>query len=152
MHHLAVRSIPKWPAIVDAAVDRLEAAGAIVERITLPGENLLDLFHHHCFTGAAARLSAISPDQRSAIDPGFLEIARDGAAYTSTELVTAQVCRADFGAAMDRLLSDFDSSSRPELRSQPSEVPANGSHTRWTEWAGFSFPINLSQQPACVIP
>lgn len=24
--------------------------------------------------------------------------------------------------------------------------------TRWTDWAGFSFPMNLSQQPAIVIP
>lgn len=142
--------------IVDAAVARLEAAGAIVERITLPGENLLDLFHHHWFTGAAARLSAIPPDQRSAIDPGFLEIARDGAAYTSTELVTAQVRRADFGAAMDRLLSDFDFIVSPGTAipafDAGLEVPADGSYTRWTEWAGFSFPLNLSQQPACVIP
>lgn len=147
---------PEVAAIVDAAVARLEAAGAIVERITLPGENLLDLFHHHWFTGAAARLSAIPPDQRSAIDPGFLEIARDGAAYTSTELVTAQVRRADFGAAMDRLLSDFDFIVSPGTAipafDAGLEVPADGSYTRWTEWAGFSFPINLSQQPACVIP
>lgn len=143
-------------AIVEAAVTRLEKAGASVERITLPGENLLDLFHHHWFTGAAARLSAIPADQRSAIDPGFLEIARDGAAYTSTELVQAQVRRADFGAAMDRLLSEYDFIVSPGTAipafDAGLEVPADGSYTRWTEWAGFSFPINLSQQPACVIP
>jgi len=23
---------------------------------------------------------------------------------------------------------------------------------RWTEWAGFSFPINLTQQPALIVP
>jgi amidase/aspartyl-tRNA(Asn)/glutamyl-tRNA(Gln) amidotransferase subunit A len=32
------------------------------------------------------------------------------------------------------------------------EVPLDSAFARWTEWAGFSFPINLSQQPACVIP
>ncbi|MCM2475480.1 amidase [Rhizobium sp. CG5] len=147
---------PEVAAIVDSAVARLKAAGAVIERITLPGENLLDLFHHHWFTGAAARLSTIPQDQRSAIDPGFLEIARDGATYTSTQLVTAQVRRADFGAAMDRLLSDYDFIVSPGTAipafDAGLEVPADGSYTRWTQWAGFSFPINLSQQPACVIP
>jgi len=32
------------------------------------------------------------------------------------------------------------------------EVPEGSGMTRWTEWAGFSYPVNLSQQPACVIP
>jgi amidase/aspartyl-tRNA(Asn)/glutamyl-tRNA(Gln) amidotransferase subunit A len=32
------------------------------------------------------------------------------------------------------------------------EVPTGSGLSRWIEWAGFNFPINLSQQPACVVP
>ncbi|MGD0187647.1 MAG: amidase family protein [Roseiarcus sp.] len=32
------------------------------------------------------------------------------------------------------------------------DVPPGSGQTLWTEWAGFSFPINLGQQPACVVP
>ena len=32
------------------------------------------------------------------------------------------------------------------------EVPPGSGLGRWVEWAGFSFPINLSQQPAAVVP
>lgn len=147
---------PDIAAIVDAAVARLSSAGARVEPITLPAEGLLDLFHHHWFTGAAARLSVIPEAQRASIDPGFLEIARAGAAYSSTELVLAQVRRGDYGAAMDRLLAEYDFVVSPGT-ALPAfdaglEIPTGSAFERWTEWAGFSFPINLSQQPACVIP
>lgn len=143
-------------ASVEAAIAVLVSAGAVVERIQLPGDDLLDLFHHHWFTGAAARLSAIPEAARAGIDPGFLDVARAGAAYSSTDLVKAQVRRADYGAAMDRLLSDYDFIVSPGT-ALPAfdaglEVPAGSAFSRWTEWAGFSFPINLSQQPACVIP
>jgi aspartyl-tRNA(Asn)/glutamyl-tRNA(Gln) amidotransferase subunit A len=143
-------------AVVDAAVSKLTRAGAVVEPITLPAENLLELFHHHWFTGAAARLSSIPEAGRGSIDPGFLEVARAGAAYSSTDLVLAQIRRGDFGAAMDRLLAQYDFVVSPGA-ALPAfdaglEVPAGSAFGRWTEWAGFSFPINLSQQPACVIP
>jgi len=57
---------------------------------------------------------------------------------------------------MDRMLAEFDFLVSPGT-ALPAfdaglEVPAGGGFGRWTEWAGFSFPINLSQQPACVVP
>jgi len=32
------------------------------------------------------------------------------------------------------------------------EVPPGSGLGRWTEWAGFSYPINLAQAPASVVP
>lgn len=147
---------PEVGAIVAARVASLESAGAIVEPVDLPGDNLLELFHRHWFTGAAARLSSVPEAQRTAIDAGFLDVASAGAAYTSAELVLAQVRRGEYGAAMDRLLATYDFIVSPGT-ALPAfeaglEVPAGSAFKRWTEWAGFSFPINLSQQPACVIP
>lgn len=147
---------PEVAGTVDATVAKLSAAGAIVEPVDLPADNLLDLFHHHWFTGAAARLSSIPEVDRKAIDPGFLEIARAGGAYSSTELVLAQVRRGEYGAAMDLLLADYDFLVSPATAlpafNAGLEVPTASAYRRWTEWAGFAFPINLSQQPACVVP
>jgi len=147
---------PEVAAIIAAAVARLTAAGALVEPVELPTGDLLDLFHHHWFTGAAARLAAIPEPARAAIDPGLVQIAAAGAAYSSTQLVRAQIRRGEYGAAMDRLLGTYDflvSPATPLAAFDAGvEVPAGGGFERWTEWAGFSFPINLSQQPACVVP
>ncbi len=95
-------------------------------------------------------------DARRAIDPGFLDIARQGAAFGAADLVAAQAKRAAFGAAMDRLLARLDGLLSPGAAipafGAGLEVPADGPYRRWTEWASFSFPINLSQQPALVLP
>lgn len=143
-------------ATVDAVVAKIRAAGAVVETIDLPGDDLLQLFHHHWFSGAAMRLSLVPEGERAGIDPGFLEIAAEGAAYGSTALIAAQGKRAEFGVAMDRLLADYDFLVSPGTAipafEAGIEVPAGSDYRRWTEWAGFSFPINLSQQPAAVIP
>jgi amidase/aspartyl-tRNA(Asn)/glutamyl-tRNA(Gln) amidotransferase subunit A len=147
---------PEIATAVSAAVAQLESLGAIVNDIDLPEEDLLDLFHHHWFSGAAARLAIIAQERRGSIDPGFLEAAAAGGAMDAKTLVSAQVRRADFGAAMDRLLATYDFVVSPGA-SIPAfdaglEVPSGSGLGRWTEWAGFSYPINLSQQPACVIP
>lgn len=147
------------PEIADNIASRLkqlETRGAIIEPITLPGDNLLDLFHYHWFTGAAARLAAIPEAEHADIDPGFLDIAATGGSWDAKTLVAAQVRRAEFGAAMDSLLETYDFIVSPAT-SIPAfeaglEVPAGSGLSRWTEWAAFSFPINLSQQPAAVLP
>ncbi|RUU33881.1 amidase, partial [Mesorhizobium sp. M6A.T.Ca.TU.002.02.2.1] len=143
-------------AAVSHALTYFSAFGATVEPIDLPGGDLLDLFQYHWFTGAAARLALIPENERAGIDPGFLEIARAGAAFDAKALVAAQLQRGEFGAAMDRLLDTYDFIVSPGT-SIPAfdvglEVPSGSGLSRWTEWAAFSYPINLSQQPACVIP
>jgi len=147
---------PEVAEIVSAQVQSLAAMGADVEATDLPSENLLDLFHHHWLTGAAARLAAIPANQRDQVDPGFLDAAATGEAMGVSAVIAAQTRRAEFGAAMDRLMETFDFIVSPAT-SIPAfgagiEFPDGSGLGRWTEWAGFSYPINLSQQPACVIP
>jgi aspartyl-tRNA(Asn)/glutamyl-tRNA(Gln) amidotransferase subunit A len=147
---------PAVEAAVDAVLRLLERAGSRIEPVDLPGEDLHEVFRRHWSSGAAARLALVPAERRDAIDPGFLEIAGQGAALSAPELVAAQVRRAEFGAAMDRLLERHDVVVSPATACLPFEagleVPAESGLTRWTEWASFSFPINLSQQPALVLP
>ncbi len=143
-------------AAISDALTHFKAFGAAVEPIHLPGSDLLELFQCHWFAGAAARLALIPQKERTGIDPGFLEIARAGAAFDAKTLVAAQIQRGEFGAAMDRLLDAYDFIVSPAT-AVPAfdiglEVPAGSGLSSWTQWAAFSYPINLSQQPACVIP
>ena len=147
---------PEIESTVTARLGQLQDRGAIIAPIALPGSDLLELFHAHWFTGAAARLAMVPEAQHGKIDPGFLDIASKGGALDAKALVAAQGRRADFGAGMDRLLETYDFIVSPAT-TVPAfgaglEVPAGSGLDRWTEWAAFSFPINLSQQPACTIP
>lgn len=143
-------------ALVGKAVETMAGAGVNVEPVDLPGSDLLELFHHYWFLGAAARTSSIPEAERALLDPGLVEIAGEGAGYGAVEIANARTRRIEFGAAMDRLLAEFDFLVSPATAipafDAGCEVPAGSGLKRWTEWAGFNFPINLSQQPATVIP
>lgn len=147
---------PEIAALVDKQMKRLETAGAQIEPFELPGGNLLETFHAHWFSGAATRLAAYPDEDRAGIDPGLAEIEQQGLALDARSLVAAQVARAEFGARMDEALAEYDFILSPAV-TVPAfeaglEVPAGSGLSRWTEWASFSFPINLTQQPAGVVP
>ncbi|MBW4021602.1 MAG: amidase [Proteobacteria bacterium] len=147
------------PAIAAAfarALQRLEDAGAVLEPVTLPhDEDLLGLFHAHWFSGAAARLAMLPREALPEVDPGLRDIAAQGEALSAVDLIRAQIRRAVFGAAFDRLLAGYDAIVSPACAVLPfaagAEVPPGSGLTRWTEWAGFSYPVNLAQAPAAVI-
>ncbi len=143
--------------VVDEAVERLQAEGAVIEAITLPDqERLFDLFAAHWLPAAASRVALLSPEERAAIDPGLAAAAAQGSAFSVVEHLRATQARVDFGRAMDALLERFALVVSPATGiaafAAGHEVPPGSGLGRWTEWAGFSYPINLSQQPACSIP
>jgi len=146
------------PAIAAAFADTLttlQAAGAILEPIALPAANLMQIFEILWFAGAAARLRAIA-DSHDRIEPGLRAIADRGEAIAVTDYIAAHTARAAFGAAMDALLTSYDALISPATAIPPLAagqlIPHGAGLSHWHEWAGFSFPINLSQHPACVIP
>lgn len=147
---------PDVSRAIALALDHLRAAGANIEAVPLPEEDLHAVFQAHWFAGAANRLSPIASARYSDMDEGLVQVAQIGARMSAPELVAYQVRRANFGAAMDRLLSQFDVLISPAVSVLPFhaglEVPSGSGLQRWTQWAGFSYPLNLSQQPACVIP
>lgn len=153
---------PQWHVVPDvaAAFQRalgvLEAAGAVLQPFRLPGNDLLGLFHALWFSGAAARLAVLPQAALAAVDPGLREIAAQGARLSAVELIAAHTRRAEFAAAFDARLAEVDIVVSPAATltalEAGAEVPAGSGLTRWTEWAGFSFPVNLAQAPATVIP
>ncbi len=148
---------PEIAARIDAEVAALAAAGAIVEEIALPmSESLLETFNFHWYAGAASRLSGLSPEQRAAVDPGMAEIAAVAEGWSVPQYLAAVTARAEYGAAMDKLLGEYDFLVSPGAAVLPfragEEVPPGSGLPRWIEWAGFSYPINLSQQPAASLP
>jgi len=147
---------PAIQAVIGAALARISAEGALIEPISLPDENLLQMFHAHWMTGAANRMAQVPLALRDQTDPGFTKAAAMGAKISTLDLLAAQSARARFGAEMDTLLQQYDLILSPSTAVLPfaagQEWPEGASMTRWTDWAGFSFPINLSQQPAASVP
>ncbi|MEJ0093243.1 MAG: amidase [Methylocella sp.] len=147
---------PDIAATIHTIVDELESRGAVIASVDLPGEDLLDIFTVLWFSGAAARISVLPPEARDKLDPGLKEVVAAGERLTAVRYVQAMASRAEFGRAMDRLLNQFDIIVSPATAvpafAAGHETPPGSKLNRWTEWAGFSFPINLSQQPAATVP
>jgi aspartyl-tRNA(Asn)/glutamyl-tRNA(Gln) amidotransferase subunit A len=142
---------------VEAVLKDLELAGAAISEMRLPDQDaLLEIFYRHWYVGAANRLSFVNRADHDAVDPGFLKAAEIGRRYTAVERMQAEVHRAQYGAQMDALLDEFDYLISPTVPIPAFEagrdVPRDSGLESWVEWSSFSFPINLSQQPACSVP
>ncbi len=148
---------PEIAAAIERSLEDLELAGAELVEVELPErDGLSEIFRRHWYVGAANRLAAIEPSLHDELDPGFLEIAERGRRYSAVDHLQAEVERAEFGAKMDALLEDLDFIVSPTVPIAPFEagvnVPVGSRLGSWTEWSSYSFPINLSQQPACSVP
>ena len=148
---------PGVACAIEAVLDDLETAGAEIHEVALPyREDLLEVFYRHWYVGAANRLSTIPLAARTALEPGFLDAAEIGERYSAVDRMWAEGRRAQYGAAMDGLLIDFAFIMSPTVPILPfaagRDVPDGSGLKSWVEWSSFSFPINLSQQPACSVP
>jgi aspartyl-tRNA(Asn)/glutamyl-tRNA(Gln) amidotransferase subunit A len=148
---------PVISTAVEAALSDLEYAGATVSEIALPNADLLlETFYRHWFVGAANRFDAVDPLDQDLLDPGFLATARKGRQYSAVQRMQAEAERIQFGARMDALLDEFDIIVSPTVPILPftagNDIPPGSGLESWVEWSSFSFPINLSQQPACSVP
>jgi aspartyl-tRNA(Asn)/glutamyl-tRNA(Gln) amidotransferase subunit A len=127
--------------------------GAKVEEKNPGFANPDAIFRTHWFSGAAMLVNAIPPEKRKLIDPGLLEVAEHGAKVTAQELLDAQMKRGALGTHMNLFHRDYDLLVTPTLAvaafDAGLEFPPGKS--RWIDWTPFTFPFNLTQQPAASI-
>jgi aspartyl-tRNA(Asn)/glutamyl-tRNA(Gln) amidotransferase subunit A len=142
---------PEVADIVRKAVDVFSDLGARVEEKHPGFENAGPIFQTHWFSGAAALMRTVKDKKH--VDPGLLEVATQGAAITLAELTDAQMKRAALGVHMNLFHRDFDLLVTPTLPVPAFDVgqesPKKG---RWTDWTPFTYPFNLTGQPAASIP
>ncbi|WP_406330280.1 amidase [Streptomyces sp. NBC_00203] len=151
---VAVR--PAVAAAVRRAVERLAGLGAYVTEADPDLTDPLDAFHTLWF-GAAARLTQpFGPHQRELLDPGLREISGLGARISALDYLAAVDVRMGLGRRMGRFHESYDVLVTPTLPltafEAGAEVPAGSSHRRWTGWTPFTYPFNMTQQPAATVP
>ncbi|WP_417812218.1 amidase [Thalassospira alkalitolerans] len=147
------------PQIADAflnAIKVFEALGADVTEVASPVDPCQSIFHDHWFAGAGYRIRHLSDSQKAQLDPGLVEIATQGQQISLHQYIEAGQLRAEMGAKMIAFHENYDYLLTPTTPipafDAGLEFPAQSSDTRWTDWAGFNYPFNLTQQPACSVP
>ncbi|MFG2717122.1 amidase [Streptomyces sp. NPDC048416] len=151
---VAVR--PEVAAAVRAAVTRLAGLGAYVEEADPDFADPVDVFHTLWNAGAARRVGQLGLEQRALLDPGLREIAARGARLSALDLLAAEDARIGLGRRMARFHQRYDLLVTPTLPITAFEAgrdaPAGFAPYRWTAWTPFTYPFNLTQQPAATVP
>ncbi len=147
---------PEVAEAVRHALGVLEELGAHVEEVPPPFGDPTAVFRTHWYTGAAKLLAGFGEAQRAEMDPGLVEIAAEAEGYSLSAYLDAVAQRAALGESMRAFHRTFDLLVTPTL---PVAAFDAGRETaeptvqrRWSDWTPFSYPFNLTQQPACSVP
>ncbi len=147
---------PEVAALVREAVSVFGRIGAKVEEKHPGFANAEPIFRAHWFSGAAFLVDSLSKEQQQLLDPGLREVAAQGAKITARDLIDAQMKRAALATQMNLFHLDYDLLLTPTLAVAAFDVgreyPEAAGSQRWTDWTPFTYPFNLTQQPAASIP
>jgi aspartyl-tRNA(Asn)/glutamyl-tRNA(Gln) amidotransferase subunit A len=151
-----VRNDPEVEAAVRSAAAVLADAGADVEE-TDPGfSDPVDAFHVLWFAGAAKVVEAYDPDALERVDPGLRRGIERAGAISAADYLDATAVRMDLGVRMGRFHQTYDLLLTPTLpiTAFPKGMDApKGWHSEdWTSWTPYTYPFNMTQQPAASVP
>ena len=147
------------PEIEAAAADAARVfadLGAIVEQIDLPGGDPASVFRTLWWSGAAFLLRDLPAEKWEMLDPGLRDIARSGAAISLREYLSADAERGAYGSVMRQFMETYDFVLTPSVATVAFDTgrlaPEDEEGRAWLSWTPYSFPFNLTQQPAASVP
>lgn len=143
-------------ARVREAAKNLEELGAEVEEVHPGFESPIDIFQKLWFTASLDVWANSDAKQRELLDPGLVANARTAEQWSALELFRALSDRAHLTERLERFNQRYHLLMTPSVPIEPfavnHEVPPGSGMRDWEEWAPFSYPFNLSQQPAASVP
>ncbi len=147
---------PEVRRSVEAAVRVFEELGASVEKLDPGFEDPIECFRVHWYAAVANALRPFDEEARKLMDPGLVEIAEEGAKYPVLDYLETNDRRSDLSIHMSEFHQTYDLLLSPTLPipafGAGREVPEGWSGQRWTSWTPFTYPFNLTQQPAASVP
>ncbi len=147
---------PEVARLVRSAVEVLDGLGAVVEQVDPGFSDPVRAYHVLWFSGAAKSLAGLAPELREGLDPGLREVAEEGRTLSALDYLDATAERMALGVRMGRFHESYDVLVTPTLPipafEAGFEVPPGGPAGRWTSWTPFTYPFNLTQQPAVTVP
>jgi aspartyl-tRNA(Asn)/glutamyl-tRNA(Gln) amidotransferase subunit A len=147
---------PGVAAAFEAAVEVFRGLGAVVETADPGFADPVEPFHVLWFAGVAKTIEHLGPEQRAGMEPALVEIAEQGARYSAMEYLAAMAVRNELGTLMGAFHARYDLLLTPAVPipafAGGVEVPPGWPSPRWTSWTPFTYPFNMTQQPAASVP
>jgi aspartyl-tRNA(Asn)/glutamyl-tRNA(Gln) amidotransferase subunit A len=143
-------------AAIARAADVLAELGANVELVDPGFTDPLEVYCTLWNAGAAQATAHYGDDQRARMDPGLQRITADGRSRTAVEYLDAVAARGELAVHMSLFHQRYDLLVTPTLPipafAAGRDVPVGWPDDRWPTWTPFSYPFNLTQQPAASVP
>ncbi|MFJ1456905.1 amidase [Nocardia sp. N2S4-5] len=147
---------PEVAAVVGEAVRQLEAAGLHVTQADPGFSDPLEAFEDLWAAGAATMLSKFSAGSRGRVDPGLGEVWDRGARLDAVAYLDARAVAAEVGIVMGAFHTAYDVLITPTVPIPAFEaghdVPPGSGMRSWPQWTPFTYPFNMTQQPAVSLP
>ena len=147
---------PEIAAAVAEAVKVLEGLGAHVTQIDPGFEDPLEITTGLWFLGAWTVWNTLSAEQQSVADPDFKAEAELGSRLSALEIQHLNQRRGVLGSQMRQFMQGFDLIVTPAVSVPAFDALPAGHSSLSPEsmlgWTPFSYPFNLTQQPASTIP
>jgi aspartyl-tRNA(Asn)/glutamyl-tRNA(Gln) amidotransferase subunit A len=148
---------PEVAEIVANAVPVFSDLGANVEACDPGFDDPTPIFRMLWWAGSVAAVSAMSDAQKAKLEPALQGIIKEGEGIALKDFLQATQARAVLGQVMNLFHDQFDLLITPTLA-----VPAfdagqldpegDDDPLRWLRWTPFSYPFNMTGQPAATVP
>jgi aspartyl-tRNA(Asn)/glutamyl-tRNA(Gln) amidotransferase subunit A len=147
---------PEVAAACAAAVQRLADAGAQVEAVDPGFEDPLDISTGLWFLGSWTLWNTLTPEQQAVTDPDFRAQAQIGSRFSALEAQRLALRRGALGSHMRQFMQRWDLLVTPAVAIPAFEARPPGTVPMDPQsmlgWTPFSYPFNLTQQPAITVP
>ena len=141
---------------VREAAKMLQSLGAEVSEIAPGFDDPLAAFGHLFYGGAANALRDIGKKQRMQMDAQLVAVADKAAQLSMLDYLEAVNDRMILCERMALFHNKYDLLLTPTLPitafAAGREVPEDWPSTRWPSWTPFTYPFNLTGQPAISVP
>ncbi len=147
---------PEVAAAVQRGVQHLQDLGARVEAVDPGISDPLHITIGLWFVGAWTVWNTLNAEQQARTDPDFRGEALQGSRYSALDVQRLQLERGALGSQLRQFMQRYDllvtpTVSIPAFDARPAgSVPMDAQ--AMLGWTPFSYPFNLSQQPAISVP
>jgi aspartyl-tRNA(Asn)/glutamyl-tRNA(Gln) amidotransferase subunit A len=150
------RVVPEVEQLVAAAAKRFEELGAHVEKVDPPGGDPGEIFRTLWWAGAGFLLGDLPEGKKAQLDAGLRQMAEEGKQIPLKQYLSANAARGAYGSGIRQFMERYDFILTPAVATPAFDVgqlsPMDEGGKAWMNWTPFSFPFNLTQQPAVSIP
>jgi aspartyl-tRNA(Asn)/glutamyl-tRNA(Gln) amidotransferase subunit A len=131
--------------------------GAHVEEADPGFAEPIDMEKKVWYSVASTIVDSVPPAEREKMDEGLRRMAEQGRRYSLADYLSAHTHRTELAVHMLRFHERYDLLLTPQMPVPAIEAgrvtPADGRFgDEWINWSPYTYPFNLTQQPAASVP